>query len=266
MPNTKLTVVMSPPDYFDIEYSINPWMNVDNPVDPNRAKSEWETLKNTYINLSLSILTIPPARGLPDLVFTTDHGVMIDGTFFASHFKYAERQKEQTHALPFYQDHNIPIVHLPDGCYLEGGDALVEGDRIFVGHGYRTNPTAAEFLATKTRKQVISLQLMDDAFYHLDTCFFPVLPDTAFYYPLAFDHASLLKLKKSFDVLLPLTSHEAESFVCNSVRVGKTVLCQSCPSYEQKLLDLGLTPITLSMSQFNKSGGGIHCLSQILTT
>lgn len=266
MPNTKLTVVMSPPDHFDIEYSINPWMNVDNPVNHARAKSEWDALKNTYVNLNVAVLTIPPVQGLPDLVFTTDHGVMIDGTFFASHFKYPERQKEQLYALPFYQARNIPILHLPDHCNLEGGDILVEGDRIFVGHGYRTNLAAAEFLAANTNKKIISLQLMDDAFYHLDTCFFPVLPDTAFYYPLAFDHASLMALKKSFDVLLPLTSHEAESFVCNSVRVRETVICQSCPSFEQKIIDLGLNPITLSMSQFNKSGGSIHCLSQILTT
>lgn len=264
MPKANLTIVMSSPDYFEIAYSINPWMNPNNKIHPEHAMREWQTLKRSYLDLGLEVLTIPPVKGLPDLVFTTDHGVMIDDTFFASRFRYPERQREQKYSLTFYKELGVTIKELPSDCYLEGGDVLVEGDRIFVGHGYRTNLAAAKYLAKHTNKKVISLKLMDDAFYHLDTCFNPISSDTAFYYPLAFDHASLLKLKQNFDLLLPLTSHEAECFVCNSVRVGNKVLCQPCPSFEQKLLDLGLAPLTHDMHEFNKSGGGIHCLSQII--
>ncbi|TXH04853.1 MAG: hypothetical protein E6R05_02540, partial [Candidatus Moraniibacteriota bacterium] len=169
MRKANLTIVMSPPDYFEIAYSINPWMNTSNHVHPEHARREWQTLKRSYLDLGLEVLTIPPVKGLPDLVFTTDHGVMIDGTFIASRFRYPERQREQEYSLTFYKELGLTIKELPSGCYLEGGDVLVEGDRIFVGHGYRTNPEAAKYLAEETNKKVISLKLMDDAFYHLDT-------------------------------------------------------------------------------------------------
>lgn len=254
---------MSPPDHFAIEYSINPWMNVDNKVHPEHARKEWETLKTIYERFGYSIELIPGVKGLPDLVFTTDHGKYIGNTFYVSNFRYPERQKEQAFALPWYQAHKVQLQPLPSDHYMEGGDVLVNHDHVFVGYGYRTSHNTATFLANVTHLDTHALHLIDDAFYHLDTCFFPV-QDTAFYYPTAFDPASIKTLREVFPMLIPLTSVEAERFACNSVVLDNFVLCQPNPTFEQKLIDLGLTPLTLAMYEFNKSGGGIHCLSQIL--
>lgn len=259
-------LIMSPPDYFDIEYSINPWMNLDNKVDPVRAKVEWQALKSTYTNLGLQVDLIPPVKGLPDLVFTTDHGKWIGNTFYLSNFRYSERQKEQTITIPWYQKQKIKTLQVPSPCLMEGGDVLVEYGYVFVGYGFRTSIETVEYLSGTTRLPTIALELVNQNFYHLDTCFLPISPDTAFYYPPAFSASSLKALKSHFDLLLPLSSHEAEGFACNSVIIGKTVLCQPNPTFEQQLNDLGLTPLTLEMHEFNKSGGGIHCLSQLITT
>jgi len=262
--DARTRVVMSPPDYYDIQYSINPWMDMDNKVNPARAKTQWETLQNAYLHLDLEVLTIPPARGLPDLVFTTDHGVFIDGTFYLSNFRYSERQKEQDITIPWYKKQNIKVQPIPSLCYMEGGDVFFHHNHIYLGYGFRTSLNTAEYLSNTTHYPVISLELVDEAFYHLDTCFLPLSPDTAFYYPGAFTNEGIKSLKSHFDILIALTSHEAESFVSNSVVIGKNVICQPCPSYEQKLMDLGYTPIPLDIREFNKSGGGIHCLSQII--
>lgn len=254
---------MSPPDHFAIEYSINPWMNVDNKVHPDHARKEWDTLKAIYQRFDYQIDLIPAVAGLPDLVFTTDHGKYIDGTFYVSNFRYPQRQQEQDAALPWYRKHKIKLQSLPPDHYMEGGDILTHAEHIFVGHGYRTSANTADFLHQSSLLPTHALHLIDDAFYHLDTCFFPV-HDTAFYYPTAFAPASIKILRSVFPMLIPLTSAEAERFACNSVVLDEYVLCQPNPTFEQKLIDLGLTPITLEMHEFNKSGGGIHCLSQIL--
>jgi N-dimethylarginine dimethylaminohydrolase len=56
----QVQIVMSPPDFFDIEYSINPWMNTDNKVHPEHARREWERLKSAYEGFGYEILVIPP--------------------------------------------------------------------------------------------------------------------------------------------------------------------------------------------------------------
>ena len=256
---------MSPPDYFNIEYSINPWMNTSNPVHKEHAKRQWQSLKNTYLNLGLKVDIIPPVKGLPDLVFTTDHGVWVDDTFYLSNFRYSERQKEQKVVIPWYTSMKIKSQTLPTICFLEGGDVVFHHDRIFLGYGFRTSLNTAEYLHNTTSYPVVTLELVDESFYHLDTCFLPVSGELAFYYPPAFTSAGIKSLKACFDILLPLSSHEAEGFACNSVIVNQTVICQPNPTFEQKLLDLGYTPLTHDVHEFNKSGGGIHCLSQMLS-
>lgn len=255
---------MSPPDYFNIEYSINPWMNPANPIHKARAKRQWQSLKNTYLNLCLKVDIIPPVKGLPDLVFTTDHGVWIGETFYLSNFRYSERQKEQAVVIPWYSTQGIKYQTLPTMCFLEGGDVIFHHDHIFLGHGFRTSLNTAKHLSNMTGYPVVSLELVDESFYHLDTCFLPVSSELAFYYPPAFTSTGIKSLKSCFDILIPVSSHEAEGFACNSIIVDQKVLCQPNPTFEQKLIDLGYTPLTLDVREFNKSGGGIHCLSQII--
>ncbi|MFZ2199552.1 MAG: arginine deiminase family protein [Microgenomates group bacterium] len=265
MPNpTRTTVIMSPPDFFAIEYSINPWMNLTNKVDQKNARFQWQTLHDLYKNLGLAVKLIPPVKGLPDLVFTTDHGVWIHDTFYLSNFRFLERQKEQGVASTWYAKQGIKVQNLPSVCYLEGGDVLVHENQIFLGYGFRTSSESAQYLHNTTRLPVVPLELVDESFYHLDTCFLPISADLAFYYPPAFSAGSIHQLKAHFDILLPLTSHEAEGFACNSVKIDNKVICQPNPTFEQKLIELDLVPISLEMSEFNKSGGGIHCLTQII--
>lgn len=258
------TVIMSPPDFFKIEYSINPWMDTSNIVHKEHAMREWNSLKDTYTSLGLEIKIIHPKQGFPDLVFTTDHGVFIGDTFYISRFRYSERQGEQNITIPWYKKQSIKLQEIPSVCFMEGGDVLFSNKHIFLGYGFRTSDNTAEFLHNTSRYPVTSLELVDEAFYHLDTCFLPVSSDTAFYYPQAFGSDSIKSLKRHFDILIPLSSHEAEAFACNSVIIDKHVICQPNPTFEQKISELGFTPTTLEMHEFNKSGGGIHCLSQII--
>ncbi len=150
---TQKTVIMSPPTHFDIEYSINPWMNLDNKVDKQAALFQWQNLVDLYKNLGLKVKLIPASKGVPDLVFTTDHGVWIKDTFYLSNFRYPERQKEQNLAIPWYETQQIKVQHTPSYCFMEGGDVMHHEGTIFVGYGFRTSHEMQRIEAGKTQAE-----------------------------------------------------------------------------------------------------------------
>ena len=63
-------VLLTTPDYFRVEYVINPHMegNVGS-VDPAAAQAQWEALRSTYDDLGTEVSTVDGAPDLPDMVF-----------------------------------------------------------------------------------------------------------------------------------------------------------------------------------------------------
>ena len=67
---------MCPPDYFTVEYVINPWMagNEDS-LSLERAKQQWQNLYKE-ISKHAEVVTVDPNPKLPDMVFTANAGVV----------------------------------------------------------------------------------------------------------------------------------------------------------------------------------------------
>ena len=75
-----------------------------------------------------------------------------------------------------------------------------------------------------TGRLVLPLELVNPYFYHLDTCFCPLAPGEALYYPEAFDGYGHRVLRKHIPRLIAADDDEAKRFGCNAVVVGKTVV------------------------------------------
>jgi hypothetical protein len=88
--------VMTPPQFFAVEYAINPWMDTTNPVDTDAALSQWQRLQDIYVELGHSVDLVVPVTGLPDMVYAANGGLIIDGTALVARFKYPQRQQEST--------------------------------------------------------------------------------------------------------------------------------------------------------------------------
>ena len=72
--------------------------------------------------------------------------------------------------------------------YHEGaGDALFCGDALFAGYRTRSDVHAHQWVGQKFGVRVLPLELVNPRFYHLDTCFCPLAPGEAIYFPDAFD-------------------------------------------------------------------------------
>ena len=89
--------------------------------------------------------------------------------------------------------------------------------------------------------RVLPLELVNPRFYHLDTCFCPLAPGEAIYFPDAFDAYGRRVLETHVPKLIPVAEEEAHRFGCNAVVVGKTVVTTAgCPKLAADLRRAGL--------------------------
>src|SRR5213076_744120 len=110
-------ILMCPPDFYGIEYEINPWMSRSRGSSPVRAQEQWYALKATLDSFGVMLEFMTPEPGLPDLVFTANAGLVFHRRFFSSRFKHDERKKESPHLDAWFAAHGFSVEHLPEGVY-----------------------------------------------------------------------------------------------------------------------------------------------------
>ena len=73
---------------------------------------------------------------------------------------------------------------------------------------------------------MLSLRLVDERFYHLDTCFCPLSDGYLLYYPPAFDFYSnqLIERRVPAEKRLVVDEVDALQFACNAVNVDRIVI------------------------------------------
>lgn len=257
------TILMCPPDFYGIEYEINPWMSRSRASDDLLARAQWHALHDLLRELGAAVELMPPVRGLPDLVFTANAALIWRKTAFLASFRHAARQAETAHDDAWFHAHDFQTVTLPARWDFEGaGDALFCGDTLFGGYLIRSDAGAMQWLAGQIGCRVIPLQLVDDHYYHLDTCFCPLSGTEAVYYPPAFDEYGQKALVANVLHLIPVAPEEAARFACNAVVIGRDVVLNTgCPRLEADLWQLGYRTHSTDLGEFIKAGGSAKCLT-----
>jgi N-dimethylarginine dimethylaminohydrolase len=256
-------ILMCPPDYYGIEYEINPWMSRSRGAAPERAHAQWRALYDTLVGLGVTVELMTPVPGLPDLVFTANAGLIFKNRFFSSRFRYEVRARETPHFDAWFRAHGFTVEQLPEGVYFEGaGDALFCGPALYAGYRIRSDVQGHQWLARTLGKQVLPVELVNTRFYHLDTCFCPLAPGEAIYYPAAFDAYGRKVLETHVPRLLAVNEPEAHRFACNAVVVGKTVVTNTgCDKLTSGLREWGYEPVAVELDEFLKAGGSAKCLT-----
>jgi N-dimethylarginine dimethylaminohydrolase len=206
---------------------------------------------------------MPPVKGLPDLVFTANAALIWRDVAYLARFRHAARQGETPCDEAWFRERGFQTRVLPAGRDFEGaGDALFCGQTLFGGYLIRSDAQALQWLAVQIGCPAIPLQLVDDRYYHLDTCFCPLTPEAAIYFPPAFDDYGQRALREQIPTLIAVAPDEAARFACNAVVVGRHVVLNSgCPGLESDLLKLGMTPHSTELDEFIKAGGSAKCLT-----
>lgn len=255
-------VLMCRPDYFDIEYEINAWMDINNQVDTARAQAQWETLRAHYDQLGIEIELIEPVKGQPDMVFTANGALVIDGKVALPHFRYPERRPETEYFKKWFDTNGFNELILSKHYFEGEGDALVLNGKILAGWGFRSAREAHAELADFFGRQVISLRLVNERFYHIDTCLSILSEDAIAFYPGAFDEASRQTLRGLVKTVIEAEEPDAAAFGLNAVSFDGKVICSDrATGFHRQLQRAGFEPVLVDISEFQKSGGGVKCLT-----
>jgi len=261
------TFLMCPPDLYDVNYVINPWMegNVHR-SSRQRAAEQWRQLHGALTQIA-RVELVDPQTGSPDMVFTANAGLVHRGIVALSSFLHPERQGEEPHFRKWFDDSGFSVREVPRSTPFEGeGDALfeVDGSRLWAGHGIRSRESSHAQLRQTWDVEVVPLRLVDPRFYHLDTCFCPLFGGYVMYFAAAFDADSLARIEKHFLPRKRITVSEADAlrFACNAVNVGRTiVLNHVSDALRDQLQSLGFRVVQVVLTEFLKAGGAAKCLA-----
>ncbi|MCB2155148.1 TIGR00300 family protein [bacterium] len=265
------SILMCPPTYFAVDYVINPWMEGNTErLDVQKARAQWQAL-HAQVGQRTTVKILDPAEGVPDLVFTANAGLVHGKKAVNSHFRHPERQKEEPVNKAWFERNGFEVIEMPRGLHFEGaGDALFDrgAERLFMGYGFRTRLEACEYIAEQLDIEVVPLRLVDERFYHLDTCFTPLTGGYLMYYAQAFEEHA----RRQIEELVPaerrfeLSERDAVHFACNAIDTGNAVILNNCTQeLQQKLNEWGFEVVRTPMTEFIKAGGSCKCLSLRLT-
>ena len=260
---------MCPPTYFDVAYSINPWMDPSRQVDHDLAVRQWSGLVDAYRDTGHRVDFLEPLPGMPDMVFAANGATVVAGRALAARFANPEREAEAAVHAAWHRRNGILYgggeVQQPVAVNEAEGDFAVLSKRIVAGHGFRTTPEAHCELAKLTGRQVISLELVDPRLFHLDLAL-AVLDDERdhiAYYPEAFSQPSQRLLAELFPDALIANEHDAYVFGLNAVSDGLHVFIPSgAGQLREDLAVAGYWPVSVDLTELIKGGGSVKCCTQ----
>ena len=214
---------MCPPDYFGIEYEINPWMNVGVGSDTERVAPAVVCAPRHPGGAGCRRRADRAGAGLPDLVFTANAGWCIENLFISSRFRFGVRQGETP---PFRgvgaSDADSRSSSMPEGLHFEGaGDALFCGETLFAGYRFRSDVRSHQWVGERLGVEVLPMELVDPAVLSPRHLLLPAGAGSALYYPGAFDEYGRSVLRDRIPNLIEVAAEEAISFSCNAVVVGR---------------------------------------------
>ena len=250
--------LMCPPEHFEVSYAINPWMDLTQGVDRELAMRQWEALRQTYLALGHAVELITPEPGLPDMVFAANGGLVFEGRALGARFTHEERVPEGPAYLRWLSGAGLDDVAHPVAVNEGEGDFLVVGDLVLAGTGFRTDPRAHAEVQEFFGVPVVSLQLIDPRFYHLDTALAALGDHDVAYYPEAFSPGSRAVLQRLFPDAILATEADAVVLGLNAVSDGRhVVLPAAAETLAEQLRIRGYEPVGVDLSELLKAGGSV---------
>jgi N-dimethylarginine dimethylaminohydrolase len=274
---SKARYLMCAPEHFAVTYAINPWMDPTRWARDDRAlaatsRKEWDRLHRAMQELSAEIELVPSVSGVPDLVFTANAAVVLDGKALLARFRHPERQAEEPHyeaAFRRLKDRGLisAVGKLPDGIVLEGaGDCVWDETRnqFWMGYGQRTDASAAPIVEREFGVDVVALELADARFYHMDTALRALPRGEVIYYPNAFTAAGRAEIRRRVPIekRIEIKFDDARLLAANAVSIGDAVLLSRCSVALRTAIERhGYSVMTTPLGAFLRSGGSAFCLT-----
>ncbi len=205
--------------------------------------------------------------GMPDLCFTRDSALMTPWGLLALHPATAHRRLEPAQMLIYARTAKVPALGAIEVGTVEGGDICIvrEGLLVVGWSGERTDERGAEAvceLFSAAGWRCLTYRF-DPHFLHLDTQFCMVDEDLALACVDVLHDDFLRTLTAEGIQLIPVSYKEARRLGCNLLALGdrRAIISASNPRLAKELRRRGVRVEAVDVSQFERCGGGIHCLT-----
>jgi dimethylargininase len=224
------------------------------PVDLDRAVAQWEGYVAAVRAAGWDVHEVPPSAEHPDSVFVEDTVLMFRGTAVVARPGHPSRRGEETATEEVLRGLGARVVHLAGPATLDGGDVLQVADTVYVGRSDRTNAAAvAQLRALLGPLGATVVAVPVTRVLHLKTAV-TALPDgTVIGYERIVDEPRL------FPRFLPVPEEHGTAVV--DLGEGRLLMSASAPRTAELLADLGWTPVTVDISEYEKLEGCVTCLS-----
>jgi len=260
-------LLMCPPTNFAVTYDINPWMTRNVGASTPNATRQWERLVETLQCAgNAEIVYVQSRPGVPDMVFTANAALISGNLAILSSFRHPERRREQNAYRQALAQSGFATTFLQQTFFEGAGDALFDRVRplLYAGYGWRSERTATLQLAETLAVRTLPLLLVDERFYHLDTCLCPLGSGHVMVFMDAFSPHAQKLLRRSIEpeYLIEVSLEDALAFACNAVELGDSIVLHSASiRLRERLNAAGYRVFATELDEFHKAGGSAKCLT-----
>lgn len=256
-------VVLCEPEYMEIKEAINDVQKKyeDDNIDQELAVKQHRNFEQALRNAGVEIIKLPPSKDHPEQVFTRDIGFTIGNHLFVSEMANPIRQGEEE-VLAQWLNNNKISYHNLSVHSIEGGDVIVDGNRVFVGISDRTCKKAIQNLQKELPDYEILPIPFNPKYLHLDCVFNILSSKDALIFPDAFE-PKVVKLLSNMYHLIEVSENEQFTMGTNVLSIGQNRVL-SLPvnrdvNYQMRLHDYEVMEV--DFSEIIKSGGSFRCCS-----
>jgi N-dimethylarginine dimethylaminohydrolase len=272
-------VLMCSPDYFDIVDEKNVHMHAQiGSVEKQKALDQWTALKQTYESLIQlgaleEIQVLAGDKDCEDMVFAANQTLpWYDGKVILSNMYHESRKREVKHYAHFFLQQGYQCLPLAEKMVFEGmGDAIPHPSKklIYGGFGHRTELAVYAQISHMLDCPIVTLEMINPKFYHLDTCFLPINQYTVMLCKEAFTEEAYAKIKSLFIEVIDIPEYlAANTFALNAHIIPtqngvQAIIEKKASEVTQLLQDRNIRVWPVDTSEFMKSGGSVFCMKMM---
>lgn len=258
--DTLRQVILCEPKYMAIEDVINDVQKKykDENINREKAMQQHKDFEEKLRQHNVEVVKLPSSERYPEQVFTRDIGFTVGDRLFLADMASDIRKGEEAALQNWLLRENIPFR--VSESRVEGGDVIVDRDRVFVGISSRTSEESVQHLENSLPDHEVIRVPFNEKYLHLDCVFNVLSPQTGLYFPEAFDEDTRKKLESMYD-LIEVNRDEQFTMGTNVLSIGKGELFSlpQNPNVNQSMRNKGFNVIEVDFSEIIKSGGSFRC-------
>lgn len=263
--DTLKRVILCQPKFMAIEDVINDTQKqyADENIDVELAMKQHQEFEKLLREHGVEVITLPSSEQFPEQVFTRDIGFTVGEDVFVAEMASDIRKGEEEALEEFLEDENIPYQTTTDR--VEGGDVIVDRDKVYVGISSRTSDEAVRKLQRDLPKHNIIRVPFNEKYLHLDCVFNILSPEIGLIFPEALSADMVETLSNTYK-LIEVSAEEQFTMGTNvlSIGDGKVFSLPQNENVNTAMRAHGFEVIEVDFSEIIKSGGSFRCCSMPL--